>query len=185
MFGVLPCPSVPPTPGNQRCASCFIFYIEFPRISHKWKPTVYTHCLLPSPWHRDSEVHLGFWDEPHLARTYPPLQQEVEFHLLQLTNTFLKHLFIFERQTEHEWGRGREREGDTESEAGSRLRAVSTEPDMGLELMGREIMTFLPSSAPFSFFLAIPLILVSRSYSFHISWEIVALFRFSGRIFVE
>ena len=34
-----------------------------------------------------------------------------------------------------------EREGDTESEAGSRLRAVSTEPDAGLELMDREIMT--------------------------------------------
>ena len=29
---------------------------------------------------------------------------------------------------------GAEREGDTESEAGSRLRAVSTEPDAGLEL---------------------------------------------------
>ena len=38
--------------------------------------------------------------------------------------------------------RGRaEREGDTESEAGSRLQAVSTEPDAGLELMDREIMT--------------------------------------------
>ena len=34
-----------------------------------------------------------------------------------------------------------EREGDTESEAGSRLRAVTTEPDVGLELMNREIMT--------------------------------------------
>ena len=28
----------------------------------------------------------------------------------------------------------REREGDTESEVGSRLRAVSTEPDVGLKL---------------------------------------------------
>ena len=35
-----------------------------------------------------------------------------------------------------------EREGDTESEAGSRLRAVSTEPDAGLEFMDREIMTW-------------------------------------------
>ena len=35
----------------------------------------------------------------------------------------------------------RQREGDTESEAGSRLRAVSTEPDAGLELMSHEIMT--------------------------------------------
>ena len=35
-----------------------------------------------------------------------------------------------------------EREGDTESEAGSRLQAISTEPDMGLELMNHEIMTW-------------------------------------------
>ena len=36
---------------------------------------------------------------------------------------------------------GAEREGDTESEAGSRLQAVSTEPDPGLEFMDHEIMT--------------------------------------------
>ena len=34
-----------------------------------------------------------------------------------------------------------EREGDTESEAGSRLRAVNTEPDAGLEPTNREVMT--------------------------------------------
>ena len=33
------------------------------------------------------------------------------------------------------------RERDIESEAGSRLQAVSTEPDMQLELTNREIMT--------------------------------------------
>ena len=44
-------------------------------------------------------------------------------------------------ETECEQGRGREREGDTESEAGSRLRAVSTERDLGFELMNQEIMT--------------------------------------------
>ena len=36
---------------------------------------------------------------------------------------------------------GAEREGDTESEAGSRLRSISTEPDAGLKLTDREIMT--------------------------------------------
>ena len=35
---------------------------------------------------------------------------------------------------------GAERGGDTESEAGSRLPAVSTEPDTGHELTNREIM---------------------------------------------
>ena len=34
-----------------------------------------------------------------------------------------------------------QREGDTELETGSRLRAVGTEPDMGLESMDGEIIT--------------------------------------------
>ena len=46
-----------------------------------------------------------------------------------------------ERASERMSRGGAEREGDTESEAGSRLQAVSTEPDMGLELMNCEIMT--------------------------------------------
>ena len=45
-----------------------------------------------------------------------------------------------QRETEHERGRGRE--GDTESEAGSRLWAISPEPDAGLELADREIVTW-------------------------------------------
>ena len=39
-------------------------------------------------------------------------------------------------------GGGAEREGDTELEAGSRLWAVSTEPNAGLELTNCEIMTW-------------------------------------------
>ena len=42
---------------------------------------------------------------------------------------------MFESERDREWVRGREREGDTESEAGSRLRAISTELNAGLELM--------------------------------------------------
>ena len=38
-------------------------------------------------------------------------------------------------------GGGSEREGDTESEAGSRLRAASPEPDTGLGLVNCEIET--------------------------------------------
>ena len=45
-------------------------------------------------------------------------------------------------ETERMSGEGAEGEGDTESEAGSRLQAVSTEPDAGLELTNREIMTW-------------------------------------------
>ena len=57
-------------------------------------------------------------------------------------------MFIFEREREREreWQSmsrgGAEREGDTESEAGSRLWAVSMEPDAGLQLMNHEIMTW-------------------------------------------
>ena len=36
---------------------------------------------------------------------------------------------------------GAEREGDTESEAGSRLQAVSTEPNAGLKPTNHEVMT--------------------------------------------
>ena len=52
---------------------------------------------------------------------------------------FFLMFIIFGRETEREQGRGRE--GDTESEAASRLRAVSTEPDVGPELMNCEIVT--------------------------------------------
>ena len=52
------------------------------------------------------------------------------------------YLFLTERERQSMSGGGAEREGDTESEAGSRLWAVSTEPDAGLELTDREIMTW-------------------------------------------
>ena len=38
-------------------------------------------------------------------------------------------------------GGGAEREGDTELETGSSLRAISPEPDAGFELTDREIVT--------------------------------------------
>ena len=44
-------------------------------------------------------------------------------------------------------GGGAEREGDTESEAGSRLSAISPEPDAGLKLTDHEIVTWLKSDA--------------------------------------
>ena len=56
-----------------------------------------------------------------------------------ISNIFLKCLVIFERQRQHEQGEAER--GDPESEAGSRLQAVSTEPKAGLRLMDFEIMT--------------------------------------------
>ena len=49
------------------------------------------------------------------------------------------YLFIFGRESVRRGGA--EREGDAESEAGSRLRAVRTEPDVGLGPVNREITT--------------------------------------------
>ena len=46
-----------------------------------------------------------------------------------------------ERDRQSTSGGGAEREGDTESKAGSRLPAVGTEPDAGLELTDCEIVT--------------------------------------------
>ena len=45
-------------------------------------------------------------------------------------------------------GGGAERERETQNrETGSRLRAISPEPDAGLELTDREIVTWLKSDA--------------------------------------
>ena len=51
-------------------------------------------------------------------------------------------MFIWDRERQSMNGGGSEREGDTESETGSRLWAVSIEPDAGFELTDREIMTW-------------------------------------------
>ena len=44
-------------------------------------------------------------------------------------------------------GGGAKREGDTEPEAGSRLRAISPEPDAGLELTDCKILSWLKLDA--------------------------------------
>ena len=58
------------------------------------------------------------------------------------------YYLFFERQRESTRQGGAEREGDTESEAGSRLWVVSTEPDVGLELTDCEIMTWAEGRRP-------------------------------------
>ena len=64
------------------------------------------------------------------------------------SNNLPRFVFFFnffererQRQRQSVSGGGAEREGDTESEAGSRFRAGSTEPNAGLEPTNREIMT--------------------------------------------
>ena len=72
----------------------------------------------------------GIWQRPPAAAR----KTSRCYSILLLSGAQL--LFIFERHRERDRaqvGEG-QREGDTESEAGSRLRAVSTGPDAGLEL---------------------------------------------------
>ena len=56
------------------------------------------------------------------------------------------YLFLGQRETEHERGRGRER---GRHRIGNRLQALShhPEPDAGLELTDREIVSWLKSDA--------------------------------------
>ena len=54
---------------------------------------------------------------------------------------FFFNVYLFLRQRQSVNRGGAEREGDTESETGSRLCTVSTEPDAGLEPTNCEIMT--------------------------------------------
>ena len=51
------------------------------------------------------------------------------------------YLFLRERERDSVNRGGAEREGDTESEAGSGLPVVSTEPDAGLESTNCEMVT--------------------------------------------
>ena len=51
-------------------------------------------------------------------------------------------IYFSDNARDRVWARERQTEGDTESEAGSRLWAVSPEPDVGLELTDREIVTW-------------------------------------------
>ena len=60
---------------------------------------------------------------------------------IYLKKFFLTFIYFGDRERQSmNWG-GAEREGDTESEAGSRLRAIRPEPDAGLELTVCEIVT--------------------------------------------
>ena len=55
---------------------------------------------------------------------------------------FFFNIYLFLRERQRVTRGGAEREGDTESGAGSSLWAVSTEPDAGLKLMNCEFMTW-------------------------------------------
>ena len=59
-----------------------------------------------------------------------------------LKKNFLMFIYFWEREKQSVSKGGTKREGDTESEAGSRLWAVSTKSHAGLELTDSKIMTW-------------------------------------------
>ena len=60
-----------------------------------------------------------------------------------LCSFFKKLMFLRKRERQSASGERTKREADTESEAGSKLWAASTEPDVGLELTDSKIMTWI------------------------------------------
>ena len=80
-------------------------------------------------------------------RHYPELPNQKACILFFFFYFFNVFIYFWDRERQSMNGGGAEREGDTESETGSRLRAISPEPDAGLELMDREIVTWLKSDA--------------------------------------
>ena len=63
------------------------------------------------------------------------------FNNTPIKKNFFFNVYLFLRERQSVSRGGAEREGDTESEAGPRLPAVSTEPHTGLKLTNREIVT--------------------------------------------
>ena len=70
-----------------------------------------------------------------------------------------------ERERERLWAGKGQRERETESEEGSWPWAVSTEPDMGLKLMDREIMTWAEVICSTNWAIQVP-----QEIFLHIKW---------------
>ena len=68
--------------------------------------------------------------------------EKIKLILLSLFFKFFLEMFINFWETERAWVGEGWRARETESEAASRLQALTTEPNAGLELMNHEIMTW-------------------------------------------
>ena len=74
-------------------------------------------------------------------------------------------IYFWDRERHSMNGGGSEREEGTESEAGSRLWAVNTEPDAGLELTDCEIMTWAEVGHLTNWATQVPLALLFKAVS--------------------
>ena len=88
--------------------------------------------------HRAMSCEIMTWAEVRMLKwlSHPGVPTIITFmyYKISVERTQLvkkMFIFIFGRDSDNASGLGAEREGDTESEAGSRLWAVSTEPDTG------------------------------------------------------
>ena len=88
-------------------------------------------------------------------------------------------LFLRESERQSMSGGGAEREGDTESEAGSRLWAVSTEPDAGLEPTNCEIMTWVEVGRSTDWATQVPLACDYFCTTLHIYWNPLELYTYN------
>ena len=144
--------------------SCKACQVVTPLILRAWLPV----CTPVQQLHRESTSllferwqhwtgggHMFVWCPTRRAMVsslHPLLShfQGAQCAMAHLKKIFFNvYLFLRERQSSSRGGA--EREGDTESGAGSRLRAVSTEPDVGLELKHSKIMTESPR-CPWQFY---------------------------------
>ena len=111
-----------------------------------------TYCFLCFDFSHSDRGDFDFW----FLICIPLMMSDIE-HLHVWTNDFWVFLFLFlhgrffffnvylfltDRKRQSASRGGTERGGDTESEASSRLWAVSTEPVVGLEPTNHEIMTW-------------------------------------------
>ena len=89
---------------------------------------------------RSSYSHLGPQDML-VGTCFSAYRAEIFVAHLPSPRFYFLNVYFFGRETERDSARGggAEREGDAESEAGSRLRAISTEPHVGLEPTNCEI----------------------------------------------
>ena len=131
---------------HSLCSLCYIFYLRFIHCI-----TGSLHHPIPFTYLRHPCLGLDFSGKTFTISllsmimavdfTYMPF---LLFFFLILFSTFI---YFWDRERQSMNGGGAEREGVTESETGSRLRTISPEPDAGLELTDREIVTWLKSEA--------------------------------------
>ena len=104
---------------------------------HRWEGT--SRCQHKHHWHRSSREK-SCWN-CHCCENEVYVAAESLSHIKKIC-VCVFYLFLRARETEHKQ-RGTEREGDIESEAGSRFRVVSTESNAGLKFTDQEIMTWV------------------------------------------